>query len=177
MTYDINRLYANGHDLTIGENVDTVWSFAGRVLYAGGKEDVQAETVALSVQSGEFVVYASGLGKTTLEASVNVYVGGTAEVELAGAYRGAAVDGDVSFTVDGDGVSFSEFLGEQNGGSISGALSLKIIGAPTLSTWRPTYKASVNREFFGTLDLTEAGEGLNTSNFTGFEMVLTNSEE
>ena len=177
LTYDINRLYANGHDLTIGENVDTVWSFAGRVLYAGGKEDVQAETVALSVQSGEFAVYASGLGKTTLEASVNVYVGGTAEVELAGAYMGAAVNGDVSFTVDGDGVSFFEFLGEQNGGSISGALTLKIIGAPTLSTWRPTYKASVNREFFGTLDLTEAGEGLNTSNFTGFKKVLTNSGE
>lgn len=160
MTYDINWLYANGRDLTIGENVETVWSFAARVLYADGKERVQAETVALSVQSGEFAVYASGLGKTTLEASVNVYVSGTAEVELTGAYMGAAIDGDVSFTVDGDGVSFSEFLGEQNGGSISGALTLKIIGVPTLSTWRPTYKASVNREFFGTLDLTDAGKGL-----------------
>ena len=172
ITYSVSRIYANGHDLTIANDVETAWSWTGYNLYAGSTaESTAADTQHISVKAGNFAVIASGRGRTTHKAHVDVSVGGSAEVELAGAYMGATLDGDVTFHV-ADGVKLNQFLGEQSGGTVKGGLTLIISGAPTMSTGSySTYKASVNRESFGTLDLTGAAADFitaNRDNFTGF---------
>ena len=174
ITYSVSRIYANGHDLTISNDVETAWSWTGYNLYAGSTaESIAAGTQHISVQAGNFAVIASGRGSTTHKADVDVAVGGSAEVELAGAYMGATLDGNVTFHV-ADGVKLNQFLGEQSGGSITGNLTLQINGTPTLKSYNPTYKASVNKDSFGTLDLTSADADFITANrdkFTGFETV------
>lgn len=172
ITYSVSRIYANGHDLTIANDVETAWSWTGYNLYAGSTVDsTAADTQYISVQAGKFTVIASGRGSTTHKADVDVSVGGSAEVELAGAYMGATLDGDVTFHV-ADGVKLNQFLGEQSGGTVKGGLTLIISGAPTMSTGSySTYKASVNQDSFGTLDLTDAAANFITANrdkFTGF---------
>lgn len=176
ITYSVSRIYANGHDLTIANDVETARSWTAYNLYAGSTVDsTAAGTQRISVQAGNFAVIASGRGSTTHTASVDVTVGGTAEVELAGAYMGAKLDGDVRFTV-ADGVKLNQFLGEQSGGTVTDGLTLIISGAPTMSTGSySTYKASVNKDSFGTLDLTGAAADFITANrdkFTGFATVL-----
>ena len=175
ITYSVSRIYANGHDLTIANDVATAWSFTDYSLYAGSTVDsTAAGTQHISVQAGNFAVIASGRGSTTHKANVDVAVGGSAEVELAGAYMGATLDGDVTFYV-ADGVKLNQFLGEQSGGSVTGNLTLQIKGTPTLKSYNPTYKASVKRDLFGTLDLTGAAADFITANrdkFTGFATVL-----
>lgn len=172
ITYSVSRIYANGHDLTIADDVATAWSFTDYSLYAGSTVDsTAAGTQHISVQAGNFAVIASGRGSTTHKANVDVSVGGSADVNLAGAYMGAKLDGDVRFTV-ADGVKLNQFLGEQSGGAVKGGLTLIISGAPTMSTGSySTYKASVNSDSFGTLDLTDAAANFITANrdkFTGF---------
>ena len=175
ITYSVSRIYANGHDLTIANDVATAWSFTDYSLYAGSTvNSTAAGTQHISVQAGNFAVIASGRGSTTHTADVDVSVGGSAEVELAGAYMGATLDGNVTFHV-ADGVKLNQFLGEQSGGSITRNLTLQIKGTPTLKSYNPTYKASVNRDSFGTLDLTYAGADFITANrdkFTGFATVM-----
>ena len=175
ITYSVSRIYANGHDLTIANDVKTAWSFTDYSLYAGSNVDsTAAGTQHISVQAGNFAVIASGRGSTTHKADVDVSVGGSAEVELAGAYMSATLDGNITFHV-ADGVKLNQFLGEQSGGSITGNLTLQINGTPTLKSYSPTYKASVNRASFGTLDLTGADTDFITANrdkFTGFATVL-----
>lgn len=175
ITYSVSRIYANGHDLTIAKDVETAWSWTGYNLYAGSTvNSTAADTQYISVQAGNFAVIASGRGSTTHKADVDVAVGGSAEVELAGAYMGAKLDGNVTFHV-ADGVKLNQFLGEQSGGSITGNLTLQINGTPTLKSYNPTYKASVNKDSFGTLDLTGAAADFITANrdkFTGFATVL-----
>lgn len=172
ITYSVSRIYANGHDLTIAKDVKTAWSFTDYSLYAGSTVDsTAADTQHISVQAGDFAVIASGRGSTTHKAHVDVSVGGSADVNLAGAYMGATLDGDVTFHV-ADGVKLNQFLGEQSGGTVTGGLTLIISGAPTMSTGSySTYKASVNQDSFGTLDLTDAAANFITANrdkFTGF---------
>ena len=176
ITYALGNLYANGHDLTVANDVETAWSWTGYNLYAGSTaESTAAGTQHISVWAGKFTVIASGRGSTTHTADVDVSVGGSAEVELAGAYMGAKLDGDVTFHV-ADGVKLNQFLGEQSGGTVKGSLTLIISGAPTMSTGSySTYKASVNKDSFGTLDLTYAAANFITENrdkFTGFATVL-----
>lgn len=177
ITYSVSRIYANGHDLTIANDVATAWSWTGYNLYAGSTaESTAAGTQHISVQAGNFAVIASGRGSTTHKADVDVSVGGRAEVELAGTYMGAKLDGDVTFHV-ADGVKLNQFLGEQSGGSITGNLTLQINGTPTLKSYNPTYKASVNKDSFGTLDLTGAAADFITANrdkFTGFAHSFAN---
>ena len=171
ISYALGNLYANGHNLKISNDVETAWSWTGYNLYAGSTaESTAADTQHISVQAGDFAVIASGRGSTTHKADVDVAVGGSAEVELAGAYMGATLDGNVTFHV-ADGVKLNQFLGEQSGGSITGNLTLQINGTPTLKSYNPTYKASVNKGSFGTLDLTDAAANFITANrdkFTGF---------
>lgn len=176
ITYSVSRIYANGHALTIANDVETAWSFTDYSLYAGSTvNSTAADTQHISVQAGNFAVIASGRGSTTHKAHVDVSVGGSAEVELAGAYMGATLDGDVTFHV-ADGVKLNQFLGEQSGGSVKGGLTLIISGAPTMSTGSySTYKASVNKNSFGTLDLTDAAANFITANrdkFTGFATMV-----
>lgn len=176
ITYVLGNLYANGHDLTITNDVETAWSWTGYNLYAGSTVDsTAADTQHISVQAGKFTVIASGRGSTTHKANVDVSVGDSAEVELAGAYMGATLDGNVTFHV-ADGVKLNQFLGEQSGGAVTDGLTLIISGAPTMSTGSySTYKASVNKDSFGTLDLTYAAADFITANrdkFTGFATVM-----
>ena len=175
ITYALGNLYANGHDLTVANDVETAWSFTDYSLYAGSTVDsTAAGTQHISVQAGNFAVIASGRGSTTHKADVDVSVGGSANVNLAGAYMGATLDGNVKFTVE-NGVTFNGFYGEYSGGSITGNLTLQINGTPTLKSYNPTYKASVNRDSLGTLDLTGADADFITANrdkFTGFATVL-----
>ena len=175
ITYSVSRIYANGHDLTIANDVETAWSLTDYSLYAGSTvNSTAAGTQHISVQAGNFAVIASGRGSTTHKADVDVAVGGSADVNLAGAYMGATLDGDVTFYV-ADGVKLNQFLGEQSGGSVTGNLTLQINGTPTLKSYNPTYKASVKRDLFGTLDLTGAAADFITANrdkFTGFATVL-----
>lgn len=176
ITYSVSRIYANGHDLTIANDVETAWSFTDYSLYAGSTVDsTAADTQYISVQAGDFAVIASGRGSTMHKADVDVSVGGSAEVELAGAYMGAKLDGNVTFHV-ADGVKLNQFLGEQSGGTVKGGLTLIISGAPTMSTGSySTYKASVNKDSFGTLDLTDAAANFITANrdkFTGFATMV-----
>lgn len=175
ITYALGNLYANGHDLTVSNDVETAWSWTGYNLYAGSTVDsTAADTQHISVQAGNFAVIASGRGSTTHKADVDVAVGGSAEVELAGAYMGATLDGIVTFHV-ADGVKLNQFLDEQSGGTVKGGLTLIISGAPTMSTGSySTYKASVNKNSFGTLDLNGAAANFITENrdkFTGFATV------
>lgn len=175
ISYALGNLYANGHNLKISNDVETAWSWTGYNLYAGSTVDsTAADTQHISVQAGNFAVIASGRGSTTHKANVDVAVGGSAEVELAGAYMGATLDGNVTFHV-ADGVKLNQFLGEQSGGAVTDGLTLIISGAPTMSTGSySTYKASVNKGSFGTLDLTGADADFITANrdkFTGFETV------
>lgn len=178
ITYALGNLYANGHDLTITNDVETARSWTGYNLYAGSTvNSTAADTQHIRVQAGEFTVIASGRGSTTHKANVDVSVGGSAEVELAGAYMGATLNGNVTFHV-ADGVKLNQFLGEQSGGAITGNLTLQINGTPTLKSYNPTYKASVNSDSFGTLDLTDAAANFITANrdkFTGFATVLPNA--
>ena len=176
ITYSVSRIYANGHDLTIANDVKTAWSFTDYSLYAGSTVDsTAAGTQRISVQAGNFAVIASGRGSTTHKAHVDVAVGGSADVNLAGAYMGAKLDGNVTFHV-ADGVKLNQFLGEQSGGAVTDGLTLIISGAPTMSTGSySTYKASVNKDSFGTLDLTGAAANFITENrdkFTGFATVM-----
>lgn len=175
ISYALGNLYANGHNLKISNDVETAWSWTGYNLYAGSTVDsTAAGTQHISVQAGNFAVIASGRGSTTHKADVDVFVGGSAEVELAGAYMSATLNGNVTFHV-ADGVKLNQFLGEQSGGTVKGGLTLIISGAPTMSTGSySTYKASVNKDSFGTLDLTGAAAGFITANrdkFTGFATV------
>lgn len=173
ISYALGNLYANGHDLTIANDVKTAWSWTGYNLYAGSTaESTAAGTQHISVQAGNFAVIASGRGSTTHKANVDVSVGGSAEVELAGAYMGATLDGNVTFHV-ADGVKLNQFLGKQSGGSITGNLTLQINGTPTLKSYNPTYKASVNRDSFGTLDLTYADANFITTNRDKFTVFAT----
>lgn len=175
ISYALGNLYANGHNLKISNDVETAWSWTGYNLYAGSTVDsTAADTQHISVQAGDFAVIASGRGSTTHKADVDVAVDGSAEVELAGAYMGATLDGNVTFHV-ADGVKLNQFLGEQSGGAVTDGLTLIISGAPTMSTGSySTYKASVNKGSFGTLDLTGADADFITANrdkFTGFATV------
>lgn len=174
ITYSVSRIYANGHDLTIANDVATAWSFTDYSLYAGSTaESTAAGTQHISVQAGNFAVIASGRGSMTHKADVDVAVGGSAEVEACGRVHGRETGRQCNVPV-ADGVKLNQFLGEQSGGSITGNLTLQINGTPTLKSYNPTYKASVNKDSFGTLDLTHANADFITANrdkFTGFATV------
>ncbi len=181
ITYSLSSLYANGHNLTVANDVETAWSFTGYNLYAGGNNvySTAADTQYINVQAGEFSVVASGTGKMKHSANVDVSVGGSAEVKLAGAYMGATLEGDVTFHV-ADGVTLNQFYGEQNGGTVTGDLTLIISGAPTMSTgYYSTFKASVNKDSFGTLDLSGADSDFITNykdKFLGFAKTVLPTE-
>ena len=175
VAYAITRIYANGHDVTVKGNVMMGDGWTPFEIYGGGNQtDVTTDGCTITVNTGEFEVYASGLS-STLNGDVTIKAGGDADVELNGAaWFGATVDGDVTVNVDGSGgLTLSRFMGEQNGGTIKGNLVLKITGAPVMNdSGYAVYTASVNKESFGTLDLSAADASVNADLFDGFETVL-----
>lgn len=167
-------LYANGHNLTIGKDVEASY-ISGFDLYAGSTENSTAATQSITVQSGTFNVIASGSAGTTHSANVNIAAGGSATVTMIGADTNAKLNGNVQFTVE-TGARLDSFYGEKSGGTISDNLTLKLVGTPTLFVYGSTFKASENRDSFGTLDLREASTyfiSANKDKFTGFASVLT----
>ena len=156
VVYDVNRIYGNGHSVTIGADVETPFSFTKRSIFAGTAHDAAEKEITanpvLSVESGKFALYGSGSSGTTLKGNVEIKVKGTADVEVAGAYMNSTVDGKVTASVE-DGAVLSEFLGELSKGSVQ-ALELVMTGSPKLDG--RTFRGTVNGEPKGTLDLRQA---------------------
>ena len=156
VVYDVNRIYGNGHSVTIGADVETPFSFTKRSIFAGTAHDAAEKEITanpvLSVESGKFALYGSGSSGTTLKGNVEIKVKGNADVEVAGAYMNSTVDGKVTVSVE-DGAVLSEFLGELSKGSVQ-ALELVMTGSPKLDG--RTFRGTVNGEPKGTLDLRQA---------------------
>lgn len=156
VVYDVNRIYGNGHSVTIGADVETPFSFTKRSIFAGTAHDAAEKEITanpvLSVESGKFALYGSGSSGTTLKGNVEIKVKGTADVEVAGAYMNSTVDGKVTVSVE-DGAVLSEFLGELSKGSVK-ELELVMTGSPKLDG--RTFRGTVNGEPKGTLDLRQA---------------------
>ena len=156
VVYDVNRIYGNGHSVTIGADVETPFSFTKRAIFAGTAHDAEEKEITanpvLSVESGKFALYGSGSSGTTLKGNVEIKVKGTADVEIAGAYMNSTVDGKVTVSVEDEAV-LSEFLGELSKGSVK-ELELVMTGSPKLDG--RTFRGTVNGTPKGTLDLRQA---------------------
>ena len=156
VVYDVNRIYGNGHSVTIGADVETPFSFTKRAIFAGMAHDADEKEIAansvLSVESGKFALYGSGSSGTTLKGNVEIKVKGTADVEVAGAYMNSTVNGKVTVSVEDEAV-LSEFLGELSKGSVK-ELELVMTGSPKLDG--RTFRGTVNGTPKGTLDLRQA---------------------
>lgn len=174
ITYAITRIYAYGHDVTVSSSVTPGDSWTAFSIYGGGvSEDVQSDGCTITVNTGTFEIYASGMS-STLSGDVTINAGGDADVDLNGAsWSSATVDGNVTVNVDGSGgLTFSRFMGEQNGGTITGSLLLKITGAPVMDPEYGVYTASVDKDSYGTLDLSEADASVAADLFDKFETVI-----
>ena len=156
VVYDVNRIYGNGHSVTIGADVETPFSFTRRAIFAGTAHDAEEKEITanpvLSVESGKFALYGSGSSGTTLKGNVEIKVKGTADVEIAGAYMNSTVNGKVTVSVEDEAV-LSEFLGELSKGSVK-ELELVMTGSPKLDG--RTFRGTVNGTPKGTLDLRQA---------------------
>lgn len=174
ITYDISRVYANGHSVTVKDTITYKKSWLGRKIFAGGTEDRTADNCVITVEKGDFEVYAGNFSGT-FNGDVTVNVSGSDEqttVELNGTYVNSQTNGDVMFNVSGgeEKVCIEGFAGELSGGSINGTLTLNISGKPVLSN-SGAYKGSVDKETFGVLDFTGADSefvSANQDKFTKF---------
>ena len=174
ITYDISRVYANGHSVTVKDTITYKKSWLGRKIYAGRTEDCTADNCVITVEKGDLEIYAGNFSGT-FNGDVTVNVSGTDEqtkVNLNGTGVSTTTDGNVTFNVDGGNkaVYIGGFLGEVSGGNITGTLTLNITGNPELSSYG-TYKASVDKETFGVLDFTGADSefvSANKDKFTKF---------
>lgn len=172
ITYDISRIYAGGHSVTVKDTITYKKSWLGRKIYAGGTEDCTADNCVITVEKGDFEIYAGNFSGT-FNGDVAVKVSGTDEqttVDLNG--PSGTINGNVTFNIIGgeEKVYISGFLGELAGGDISGTLTLNITGKPKLSNYG-TYKASVDKETSGVLDFTGADSefvSANQDKFTKF---------
>ena len=174
ITYDISRIYANGHSVTVKDTITYKSNWLGRKIFAGGTEDSTADNCVITVEKGDFEVYAGNFSGT-FNGDVTVNVSGSDEqttVELNGTYVNSQTNGDVMFNVSGgeEEVCIEGFAGELSGGSINGTLTLNISGKPVLSN-SGAYKGSVDKETFGVLDFTGADSefvSANKDKFTKF---------
>lgn len=175
ITYDISRIYAGGHSVAVKSSVKSGYSFLGRYIYAGlAKEDCMTQNSVITVEKGDFKIYTGNLSGN-FTGNVTVNVSGSDEqtkVNLNGTGVSTTTDGNVTFNVDGGNkaVYIGGFLGEVSGGNITGTLTLNITGNPELSSYG-TYKASVDKDAFGVLNLTGADSDFVSANqdkFTKF---------
>lgn len=175
ITYDISRIYAGGHSVAVKSSVKSGYSFLGRYIYAGlAKEDCMAQNSVITVEKSDFKIYTGNLSGN-FTGNVTVNVSGSDEqtkVNLNGTGVSTTTDGNVTFNVDGGNkaVYIGGFLGEVSGGNITGTLILNITGNPELSSYG-TYKASVDKDAFGVLNLTGADSDFVSANqdkFTKF---------
>ena len=103
-------------------------------------------------------------------------------VQIVGAANGATLNGDFAATVqktnDTDTAFLAKFFGRSYSATVTGAMSLTIVGAPQISAYGNFYTAveywSSGNEAWGTLDLTQAAADFVTNNeacFSGFATV------
>ena len=174
ITYDISRIYAGGYSINVKSSVEVKSSWLGRYIYAGSTENCTGDNCVITIEKGDFEIY-TGSVSGTFSGDVTVNVSGGDEqtkVKLNGTGVGSETDGNVTFNISSgeENVYISGFLGELSGGSITGILTLKITGTPKLSSYG-TYKASVDKDTFGILDLTNADSDFVSANkdkFTKF---------
>ena len=174
ITYDISRIYAGGYSINVKSSVEVKSSWLGRYIYAGSTENCTGDNCVITIEKGDFEIY-TGSVSGTFSGDVTVNVSGGDEqtkVKLNGTGVGSETDGNVTFNISSgeENVYISGFLGELSGGSITGTLTLKITGTPKLSSYG-TYKASVDKDTFGILDLTNADSefvSANKDKFTKF---------
>lgn len=167
--YDIGRIYANGHNIVIDEDVVTPWRWLPCSIF-GGSNQKSCEGVdsMICVNGGKFDIYASGNSGSSVLGKIAIDIGGSADVSLSGAAMGATIQGDVRCTLR-EGARCSRFLGEQSGGIINGQLLVSLIGAPILNG--TDYRGSVTKLNFGILDASAATNEV-VHKFKGFEKNL-----
>ena len=109
-----------------------------------------------------------------LNGSTEIHVDGTASVTVNGTAQYARVTGTVSITVEGDAGMLLGLRGRRYSGQIDGGLTVQIIGTPRFPTYGGSFEAvEYGDEAWGTLDLSQAGEGVGASRFTDFETMIT----
>ena len=157
VVYDISRIYGNGHNIHIGKNVETAFKFTAHSIFAGASYNSDNKDISanpeITIKSERFDVNGSGGAKTTLTGNVTINIVGDAKANVSGAYMQLNINGDISVNVDND-AELEGFLGEQNGGNVSGSIKLKITGTPKITG--KTYIGSVNSDAKGTLDISNA---------------------
>ena len=157
VVYDISRIHGNGHNIHIGKNVETAFKFTAHSIFAGASYNSDNKDISanpeITIESGRFDVNGSGGAKTTLTGNVTINIVGDAKANVSGAYMQSNINGDISVNVD-NGAELEGFLGEQNGGNVSGSIKLKITGTPKITG--KTYIGSVNSDAKGTLDISNA---------------------
>lgn len=175
--------YLNGHDFTAAEGCyRNDWRFNGTPIYAGAVSGDVSGDSTITLHSGQFAVYGSGASGSTLNGNVTVTADRDAWVQIVGAANGATLNGDFAATVqktnDTDTVFLAKFFGRSYSATVTGAMSLTIVGAPQISAYGNFYTAveywSSGNEAWGTLDLTQAAADFVTNNearFSGFATV------
>lgn len=178
--------YLNGHNFTAGDGCyRTDWMFGdATAIYAGSKSNDITASPEITLHSGQFYIYGSGASGTTLTGDVTISADGKAWVQICGTAGTAALNGnfDVIITGDAEDCFLRQFYGRSTNGTVTGNMTLKIVGKPQISAYGSYYSSMEywyeSRGTWGTLDLTEADEAFDGSSFTGFDSTLTaNSEE
>ena len=174
VVYDINRIYGNGHNIHIGKDVETAFKLGVHSIFAGTSHDADDKDISsspeITIESGRFDVKGSGDAKTSLTGNITINIKENAKANVSGAYMQSNINGDITVNVD-NGAELEGFLGEQNGGSVSGSIKLKLTGTPKISGI--TYRGSVNSSEKGTLDLSNASltESIKEK-FKNFESII-----
>ena len=175
--------YLNGHDFTAGEGCyRNDWMFGdATAIYAGSPDSDIEASPTITLQSGQFYIYGSGATDTTLSGDVSIQAGGTSWVQICGTAGSATLDGDLTVTISGTQECFlRQFYGRSTNGTVTGDMTLKIVGNPTISAYAGNYSSMEywyeSRDTWGTLDLTEADEAFDGARFTGFETTLAADE-
>ncbi|MDO4280391.1 MAG: S-layer homology domain-containing protein [Peptococcaceae bacterium] len=175
VTFDASYLYAQGHNVTIGDNVKTT-GWLPLDFYAGSKDKdmTLAEKQTITVNSGRFTVYTCGDSGTSFTGDVDVQIGGTAKASLMGAAYRTTVNGNMTFTVDGNGgqATLEKFDAADSSGTFDGTIKLSIIGAPVIYTINGLEGTGDAKS---TLDLSRADASVDASKFTDFGTVIPQS--
>ncbi len=185
-------IYANGYDFTAGENVTCSTTNSLYVGSASGTVQAQGEdqTCHITLSSGKFYVYGTGAAVSTMEGNVEVLAKQEAQIQFSGTYLygESYLNGDLSVTVDATegNTVLSSFCGRSSAGTVSGDLTLTIIGAPQISKYTYIYAVQYNNDAqWGKLDVT--GADLETleletmeklqNKFRGFATIESDLEE
>ena len=151
--YDVNlsvnssvNVYANGNDVTIGENV--VWTGSPTIeLHGGGMSGTTVSRTDLTVLSGTYKSIFGGSKSGTVLGDTNLFVGGTVnstvdetnhalDCFVFGGGNGDTIQGSTNVTFGGDAKVVYLFGGSNNASSkILGNSNLHIVGGKGMSAY------------------------------------------